>query len=139
MEVIVVDDSSNTETQLLLHSQNLPIRYIKSGSSRGAPHARNVGIFEAKGDFIAFLDDDDAWLPAKIERQLKLAGEHALVSCQFQSRRGDRVRLCRLPERVALSDLLTESCLGGASMVMLDARLAKASPFDEGLVIPQDD
>jgi glycosyltransferase involved in cell wall biosynthesis len=42
------------------------------GNPRGSPLARNIGIKESKGEYIAFLDDDDEWKPEKIEEQVKI-------------------------------------------------------------------
>ena len=71
MEIIVVDDASDDGTEQILRKVE-GINYIKieKQNSRGGNHARNVGISLSKGDYIAFLDDDDEWLPTKIEKQL---------------------------------------------------------------------
>jgi glycosyltransferase involved in cell wall biosynthesis len=49
------------------------IRVIRHERSRGVAQARNAGIFAARGDWIAFLDDDDLWAPEKLRRQIDLA------------------------------------------------------------------
>jgi glycosyltransferase involved in cell wall biosynthesis len=65
LEIIVVDDSAS---QLVQHSDCLVIR---TGGSRGVSYARNLGTRSAKGDTIAFLDDDDTWERDKIRNQLE--------------------------------------------------------------------
>lgn len=73
-EVILVDDNTepSLSSEIKTALKNVPqVRYIKNVGSHGACAARNVGISCAKGDLIAFLDDDDEWLPEKIERQVK--------------------------------------------------------------------
>lgn len=70
-EIIVVDDGSTDDTAEILKS--FPnTRYIYQ-KNQGPSSARNTGILEANGTWIAFLDSDDLWLPTKIQRQLEEA------------------------------------------------------------------
>lgn len=71
IEIIVVDDGSTDDTETALADYADKIRYIKQ-SNQGASAARNHGIREARGKYIAFLDSDDQWLPHKLERQVAL-------------------------------------------------------------------
>ncbi len=84
LEIIVVVDGPNPDTLAALRGLSDPrLRIIESATPSGAGAARNRGAGEARGEWLAFLDDDDAWLPQKLERQLALAGgEAALVSCR---------------------------------------------------------
>ncbi len=72
IECIVIDDASDDETEELC--SHYPIKYvhIKKEESRGGNYARNLGIKKAIGKYVAFLDDDDYWLPLKIEKQVDL-------------------------------------------------------------------
>ena len=77
-EVIVIDDASSMDQAYrscidqfksrlpALHFQSLP-------TNAGAPYARNTGIRQAKGEWIALVDDDDEWLPEKLAKQWELA------------------------------------------------------------------
>lgn len=67
-EIIVVDDGSTDSTQQVLAPLMDRIRYIKT-ENRGVSAARNRGILEAGGRWIAFLDSDDTWHPHKLQRQ----------------------------------------------------------------------
>jgi len=67
-EIIVVDDGSQDGTGDLIRRHYPQVRYLKQPNS-GVSHARNRGIDAADGDWIAFLDSDDAWLPDKLAAQ----------------------------------------------------------------------
>jgi len=71
LEIILVDDGSTDDTSVAVAPFLNRIRYVCQPNS-GLSSARNRGIREAKGDFVAFLDADDEWLPDKLERQCEL-------------------------------------------------------------------
>ncbi|BFN32689.1 hypothetical protein VHTUMSATKI_28840 [Vibrio harveyi] len=76
IEVIVIDDASTEDNSGVIDTfENKTISYIRLDSSKGANYARNLGVSVSKGDYIAFLDDDDEWLESKIESQLNLIEE----------------------------------------------------------------
>lgn len=71
-EIIVVDDLSTDNTEEVIKSLNSPlIKYVKNQRKKGANGARNTGILMAQGEYIAFQDSDDIWLPQKLELQYK--------------------------------------------------------------------
>ena len=74
-EVIVVDDGSTDKTSDYLASLKLPIRVIRKENG-GVASARNEGIKNAKGAYIAFLDSDDLWLPGILKAQLAYLSSH---------------------------------------------------------------
>lgn len=70
-EVIVVDDASTDDTEAVVRAIGDPrIRYIRERRNGGPNAARNRGMRAARGEFLAFLDSDDEWLPGKLEKQL---------------------------------------------------------------------
>ncbi len=69
-EIIVVDDGSTDNTRTALSKSEFNVKYVYQKNS-GPAAARNRGISEAKGEWIAFLDADDAWLPGKLAMQLE--------------------------------------------------------------------
>ena len=76
IEVIVVDDHSDDGTKEYCQNLNdVKYIFIPLEESKGGNYARNQGIRHSSGNFIAFLDDDDEWLPTKIEKQIKLITE----------------------------------------------------------------
>ena len=71
IEVIVVDDGSTDNTaQVLDPYKSSNVRYIFQRNSGSVGAVRNRGIREARGEFLAFLDADDLWLPEKLEQQI---------------------------------------------------------------------
>jgi glycosyltransferase involved in cell wall biosynthesis len=72
-EVILVNDGSSDTAQLEQVLQRYPsnLTYIKQ-ENQGAAVARNIGLRAANGEFVAFLDADDSWLPAFLEKQINL-------------------------------------------------------------------
>lgn len=75
-EMIIVDDCSTDKSALIINKycqKDYRIKYKKTDSPSGSPtKPRNIGIAEAKGRYIAFLDSDDIWTPDKLMKQLPL-------------------------------------------------------------------
>ncbi len=72
LEVVVVDDGSQDDTYKMVTDLGDPrIRLVRNASPRGESGARNRGLEETRGAWIAFLDDDDFWAPDKLDRQLR--------------------------------------------------------------------
>jgi glycosyltransferase involved in cell wall biosynthesis len=73
LEIIVVDDGSSDNTREVVESiRDSRIRYLRHDRNLGAGAARNTGIRAATGDYVAFLDSDDEWMPQKLERQVQV-------------------------------------------------------------------
>jgi len=73
LEIIVVDDGSTDNTEEVVRSfKDSRICYIRHKENRGGSAARNTGIKAARGEFIAFLDSDDEWLPSKLSKQMTI-------------------------------------------------------------------
>lgn len=71
-EILVIDDCSSDNTQCIIEEfKDDRIIYIRHENNRGVAAARNSGLAAAKGQYIAFLDSDDEWLPTKLQRQLE--------------------------------------------------------------------
>lgn len=72
-EVVVIDDGSSDDSrdQIFPYLVDSRVRYIYQDNA-GHPKAKNKGIKESQGEFIAFLDADDVWYPTKLEKQIQL-------------------------------------------------------------------
>ena len=87
LEAIVVVDGPNPETMAALSQVTDPrLRILQNELPLGPGAARNAGAGVARGDWVAFLDDDDEWLPQKLTLQLAAASleDNVLVSCRCQ-------------------------------------------------------
>ena len=72
-EIVVVDNASQDNTREVVEEcKEMPIQYIRHESNRGGAVARNTGITHSRSEYIAFLDDDDEWLPGKLEAQMNV-------------------------------------------------------------------
>jgi glycosyltransferase involved in cell wall biosynthesis len=84
LEVLVVCHDSVCNSQVISDAAGMPLVKILSNSRGSVSENRNQGIRESSGDFVAFLDDDDNWLPRKLELQLSILKLQSfdLVACK---------------------------------------------------------
>ena len=128
-EHIVVDDGSSDDTVRILEQltrEILHLRVIRQ-HNLGAGAARNAGISAASGRYIAFLDSDDLWLPAKLERQVTFMDAENVqftygdfLAVDALTTRG--LGVYRMPERLTYHDFL-RGCPIGCLTVAFDQRL----------------
>lgn len=141
LEVIVVDDGSSDDTPSRLRAiRDQRVRCYYE-THRGQAAAMNTGIAAAKGSYIAFLDGDDLWAPAKIETHLQFHQHHPEVDMTFSlsstiDEQGQTLDLPLIPPGapVALRELLVENVIrnGSSAMVRTDA-LDRTGLFDTAL------
>ena len=81
-EIIVVDDGSLDNIDEVVRAHKFPVKFLKQANS-GAATARNTGMRNANGDYIALLDVDDIWLPEKLEQQVMLLDADSSVGMIF--------------------------------------------------------
>jgi PAS domain S-box-containing protein len=139
-EIIVIDDGSTDKTRQVLVPYLDRIRYLYQ-SNQGLSAARNAGIRAAQGDYIALLDADDLWHPAKLEAQMRYLADHpdvGLLAC-------DRVtaepppwpavdRAPSLSARdITLEDLVLASRFGPSSAVIARRCFERVGYFDPAL------
>lgn len=145
IEIILVDDASEDGTKEFLLDlgliQKIKYTYIEKLDSRGGNYARNIGINMAQGKYVAFLDDDDEWMPTKIEKQIDLLENSSVSRVCYCGRRieynyGTYIRdddCDNLPSG-DLSELIFTTIVGTTSTYMFEKKLFKeVGLFDENL------
>ena len=81
LDIVVVDDGSSDPLEKVLSTYGTEVVYLRHSRNLGAAAARNTGIKAAKGDYVAFLDSDDVWLPHKTALQLSEMRAKQWVAC----------------------------------------------------------
>jgi glycosyltransferase involved in cell wall biosynthesis len=141
LEVIVVDDASPDNTPVVVrNAADDRVRYIRHDANKGGSAARNTGIRAARGEYIAFLDDDDEWEPEKTEEQLKslMNGNFDAVLCTSDEH-GERLSKFDGKKTVDLEDLRRgRFTAGGTGVLLARADVVRATLFDETLPRYQD-
>ena len=80
-ELIIVDDCSTDDTDKVVKSflTDVRVKYFKNKTNSGAALTRNRALREANGEWIAFLDSDDLWMPEKLKKQIDFMQKHGYV------------------------------------------------------------
>ncbi len=155
IEILIIDDNQNNSNESNLireaFSNRDGIKYIKQDGNKGACAARNLGIKNSQGEYVAFLDDDDTWEPDKLEKQLeRFAGtsdDVAMVYCL-----GDVVDMSTNPptvtdyyttglykDEITFHDQLKYDYIGSTSQGLIKKKaLLALGGFDESLPARQD-
>jgi glycosyltransferase involved in cell wall biosynthesis len=141
IEVVVVDDASSEAAPSNLEEITDPrVKLVHHESWRGVAGARNTGIEQAKGEWIAFLDDDDIWSPQKLRSQLdavaKAGASFAYTAAVGLDEQRRGVMMFEAPDPREIGRQLFESNVmpAGASNVMARTSVVRSlSGFDERL------
>jgi glycosyltransferase involved in cell wall biosynthesis len=147
IEVIVVDDASHPALDLSQLDGDERLRTLRLEQNVGGAAARNRGVAESSGKYVAFLDSDDTWLPTKLEDQMRVAntlpeGEDWLIYNSVNLVRGSERRI--VPSRTfQISDEISDFLVADhnymqTSGLLLPRSLAIRNPFDERLRRHQD-
>ena len=139
-EIIIVDDSPEDyalrdDVRDMVLGLDGNIRYVRHEKNMGVSAARNTGIVLAKGEYVAFLDDDDEWLPEKLDMQLRaFTPETGFVYCRnyyVDDSTGDIHEVMK-PKREGniYGAIMRENFVGSPSFVMVRAEcLREAGGF----------
>lgn len=148
LEIIVVSDGSTDDTADVMKkisNEDNRINYISYFPGHNGNYARNRGIMAAKGDYIAFLDDDDEWLPMKLEMQLEVMNSQPDVVLVYTGVKhiyvDEGVEYTSLPKKQGdlSKEILLGNWIGSTSTVLLRKEvLDKSGVFDEDLEARQD-
>ncbi len=144
-EIIVVGDGPQPAVRAVVERERASgAQYHELPEPRGASAARNEGLLRARGSFIAFLDDDDEWAPAKLEKQIRVMQDAPPQTGVVYTRyalqsAGERIEPW-LPEPSTLSPLtFMENTAFGASVPLIRKDcFERLQPFDETLPACQD-
>lgn len=149
-EIIVIDDGSTDNTQTLINNYK-DLKLIISYERRGASTARNKGIKHATGEYIAFLDADDEWLPQKISKQIDLIKRSplkpGLVTCNslvagvnFKYSTCNNFHKVVKPHRGArvTVEILKINFIPTSTVMVKSDVFLKVNGFDENLLLSED-
>ncbi|PWL95931.1 MAG: hypothetical protein DBY13_00970 [Lachnospiraceae bacterium] len=147
IEVLVVDDGSTDHSIEMLekyHNDNR-VRIFCQEYNQGANAARNRGIREAKGDYIAFHDSDDEWLPDKLEKQIKRMeyGDFQVSFCAFKRQYPKTIQIIPDISEYLSSDKIKErlkkaNIVGTPTLVIHREVVHEIGIFDEEMPRLQD-
>jgi glycosyltransferase involved in cell wall biosynthesis len=139
-ELIVVDDCSIDDTEQAVKSfSDNRIKYIRHDRNRGQAAARNTGIRCARGEYVAFLDSDDEWIPEKLQKELEVfrgsdPGVGLVYSGMIILDEHGKVLTVRTPTRSGWvhDELLDLDFIGSCSRVTVEKEiLERVAGFDE--------
>jgi glycosyltransferase involved in cell wall biosynthesis len=144
-EVIVVDDVSSDNTVATIRNSGRACRLIERKENGGPATARNEGIRHASAEWIAFLDGDDAWLPWRLDVQLRLAQAQPGVAAWCGDTIGldgellDPGNLDRAQSRrIELEEFVRHNPIATSTVLVKKAVLDDVGGFDESFRGPED-
>ena len=132
-ELIIINDCSTDNTEQIIKSYqqkdaaNKRIKLINLTQNRGVANARNIGIQNAKGRYIAFLDADDIWQKEKLYKQIQVIestnADITYTAYMIIDDTGKKIKERKIKETLQLKDLLKENSIIFSSVVCKKASI----------------
>lgn len=136
-EIIVVDDCSPVDVAEAIRAHDPRVTVVRNATNKGAGYSRNAGIDRASGEIIAFLDDDDEWLPTKLEEQVSLLRDADACLCGYRELETGKARTHDIAD-VSAHHLRQGNLFCGASGLAARRHVFDRVRFDEALWSGQD-
>lgn len=128
-ELLVINDAcpnQSYKTIQQLSSQDERIMILHNDSNKGVAYTRNVGIKQARGKYIAFLDADDLWLPTKLSEQIKLLNSTAdIVYAYYYRQTTTGKKLVKTPVKTCFKAMLKSNYIGNLTGIYNAKKLGK--------------
>jgi len=145
-EIIVVNDSESKDpvVQVVNKLNDSRVFYMENNRIKGANGARNTGVLAAKGKYVAFLDDDDEWLPGKLGNQLEYLNSHpnkcgVFNAFTIKNKSIWRKQFYNISNLTIKDVLLSQVTIGSSSNLLFRADVFKKTGlWDEDLTRQQD-
>lgn len=148
-EIIVIDDHSTDNTPAVVADFEDPrIKFLQNKGKNGPSISRNLGITHALGEYIAFLDDDDEWIPSKLEKQVAVLDTSKDNICGIYS---NRLKIDQTTGEIysddpgadtlkgnLLSQLMIKNPIQTSTLVLRKSCLDKVGLFDENMRYMED-
>lgn len=134
-ELLLIEDGSSDSTvqkieEYIEQTKDARIRLIKQPENMGAAKARNRGLMESEGQFIAYLDADDLWMPEKLEKELAFMKERkaafAFTGYEFANEQGVGTgKVVKVPDTLTYKEALKNTTIFTTTVIFDTARISK--------------
>ncbi|AOY78534.1 glycosyltransferase family 2 protein [Moorena producens JHB] len=145
-EMLIIDDESPDQSVNICRQLSDTRIKIIHQNNRGLAGARNTGIRHAKGDYLAFLDGDDLWLPQKLERHIEHLEKFPDIGISFSrsaliDEAGNFIGAYLMPKlsNITISDLFQESPIGNGSAAVVRREVFDTIKYQDNLYGPTED
>lgn len=140
-ELIIIDDCSSDSTRELARrycDQDPRVRLLSNECNSGASQTRHHGVSQARGQWLAFLDSDDAWAADKLEKQIALqscsGADLIFTGSAFMDSAGNTIDwTLHVPETISYHKLLKQNLISNSSVLVRKDRYLECECLCEGL------